>query len=154
MIELVDYPGSFFSYFEDDLASAAIPLPPGGERRIPLTNMTIGAVPEYVKVRAAIYSDGSSEGVPERVNNVLNRRHHLADTVRKLILHIETGDLKSWADTLAPPPGVKPARRMTQDWVNQTASRALLAKTVSDLEKGKARESVLIELRNIESAIR
>src|SRR3954468_5132676 len=57
LIELVGYPGSSWAHSQDDLRN---PIPPGGEKRIPITNMTAGAVPEYVKMQAAIYADGTS----------------------------------------------------------------------------------------------
>jgi hypothetical protein len=42
LIELVDYPGSSFTLFDDDIAN---PVAPGAEKRIPITNMTVGAAP-------------------------------------------------------------------------------------------------------------
>ena len=35
LIELVNYPGSTFSFWQDDID--ATPIPPGGERRIPVS---------------------------------------------------------------------------------------------------------------------
>jgi hypothetical protein len=71
LIELVDYPGSSFSLWQDD---PAVPLAPGAEKRIPVTNMTVGAVPDYVKIQAAVYADGSTAGVPEKVTSLIERR--------------------------------------------------------------------------------
>ena len=59
LIELVDYPGSNYFYWQDDPADA---LPPDKTREIHVTNMTVGAVPDQVKLRAAIYADGSTAG--------------------------------------------------------------------------------------------
>jgi hypothetical protein len=52
LIELVDYPGSAYSLWQDDLTNQ--PIPPGGEKRISVANMTVGAVPDYVKMRVAL----------------------------------------------------------------------------------------------------
>src|SRR5580704_7934582 len=54
LVELVDYPGSSYSLWRDDISE---PIPPGVEKRIPVANMTVGAVPDYVKIQAAIYAD-------------------------------------------------------------------------------------------------
>jgi hypothetical protein len=71
LIELVDYPGSAYSLWQDDLTNR--PIPPGGEKRISVANMTVGAVPDYVKMRAALYADGSSAGIPEKVAQMVAR---------------------------------------------------------------------------------
>ena len=42
------------------LPAASEPFPPGREKRIPITNMTVGAVPDHVKLQAAFYADGTS----------------------------------------------------------------------------------------------
>src|SRR5438874_1696918 len=65
LIELVGYPGSSYALWQDDLLTG--PLAAGSEKRIPITSMTVGAVPEYVKMQAAIYADGASSGIPEKV---------------------------------------------------------------------------------------
>jgi hypothetical protein len=57
LIELVDYPGSSFTHLHDDLAEA---VAPGAEKRIPVSNMLPGAVPDCVKLQAAIFADGST----------------------------------------------------------------------------------------------
>jgi hypothetical protein len=71
LIELVNYPGSSYSFWQDDVTHA--PLAPGAEQRIQVANMTIGAVPEYVKVQAALYADGSSTGMPEKITALIDR---------------------------------------------------------------------------------
>src|SRR6185295_1647800 len=53
LIELVDYPGSSFSFLQDDFAN---PIPPGGEERVQVSSMMIGAVPEHVKMQAALFA--------------------------------------------------------------------------------------------------
>src|SRR5205823_6312458 len=64
LIELVNYPGSSYSLWVDAVGGEAIA--PGAEKRIPVTNMTVGAVPDYVKMQTAVYADGSSCGIPEK----------------------------------------------------------------------------------------
>ena len=61
LIELVDYPGSSFSLWQDD---PAVPLAPGAERRIPVTNMTVGGGPRLrqntgCRLRRWVYRRGS-----------------------------------------------------------------------------------------------
>src|SRR5215472_5556752 len=48
MIEMPDYPGSYYVLFQDVLD--AVPIAAGAELRKPITNMTVGAAPEYVKM--------------------------------------------------------------------------------------------------------
>ena len=72
LIELVNYPGSSYSLWQDEIASQ--PIPPGGDMQIRVANMTVGAVPDYVKLQAAIYADGSSSGIPEKVTQFIGRR--------------------------------------------------------------------------------
>src|SRR5258708_16196535 len=71
LIELVDYPGSSYSLWQDDVSE---PIVPGVEKRIPVSNMTVGAVPDYVTIQAAIYADGATSGVPEKVTQCIERR--------------------------------------------------------------------------------
>jgi len=87
LIELVDYPGSSYSLWQDDVTGQ--PIPPGGEKRITVANMTVGAVPDYVKMRAALYADGSSAGIPEKVAQVVARRRTVLETTRELIDRLE-----------------------------------------------------------------
>src|SRR3954465_4370507 len=53
LIELVEYPGSSCTLFQDEMP----PMAPGAGKSIPVTNMTVGAAPEYVKITAALYAD-------------------------------------------------------------------------------------------------
>jgi len=111
LIELVDYPGSSFvlwrdAYVDDEAAYTE----PSVEKRIPVSSMTVGAVPDYVKIRAAVYADGTTAGLGDRVSLLLDRRHALLDTMREIIRRIEaTSDktaliasLNQWAETLRP----------------------------------------------------
>lgn len=102
LIELVDYPGSSFTYLYDDLGD---PVAPGAEKRVAVGNMLPGAVPDSVKVEAAIFADGSTAGVPIKIARLVDRRKEVLLTTREAIRRIEAGErspqLKSWADSLA-----------------------------------------------------
>jgi hypothetical protein len=112
LIELVGYPGSSDSFWEDNNAAELIPA--GVELRIPVANMTVGAVPEYVKVQAAIYADGTSSGIPEKVAQLVERRRFILETTRELIRRLEEAqsagvaktaliaDLKEWSESMQP----------------------------------------------------
>ncbi len=111
LIELVDYPGSSFSHWEDHFAGGEIP--PGVEKAYPVKNMLVGAVsPEYVKVQAALYVDGSASGNPEKIKQLIAWRRLRLETTRELIRRIEksqsdgmpkaniVGGLKRWQENL------------------------------------------------------
>ena len=84
LIELVDYPGSRFSHSTDEVAGEGIPA--GVEKAIPVSSMLVGAVsPEYVKVQAAIYADGSVSGNPEKIKLLIAQRRSRLETARELI---------------------------------------------------------------------
>ena len=147
LIELVDYPGSSYSYWQDDVAN---PVAPGAELRIPVANMTVGAVPDYVKLLAAVYADGGTAGIPARVQQLISRRRAILDTTRELISRIEKSeDLKPWADSLQPTG--KPNRN-SPAFINQSASRALILDTIGKL-KSSSPAAVLQQLRASESAL-
>lgn len=88
LIELVDYPGSYYALWQDDIAGT--PIPPAAERAIRVANMTVGAVPDYVKLRAAVFADGSSAGIPEKVAQFVERRRFTLETTRELIHRLES----------------------------------------------------------------
>ena len=132
LIELVDYPGSSYSLWQDDITS---PVAPGVEKRIQITNMTAGAVPDYMKIQAAIYADGSTAGVPEKVTQFIERRKAVLATTRELIARIEKGatkaDLMQWAESLQPVGKVRPN---SQPVINQAAARSLVLETAAKLD--------------------
>lgn len=111
LVEIVDYPGSNFSHGYDTYADDDAPdgIAPQEERRIQVGEMLPGAVPDYVKVRAAIFADGSTAGPPAKVAELVNRRRILLEITRELIVHIAEAakkdaaiaDLREWLD-LAP----------------------------------------------------
>jgi hypothetical protein len=163
LIELVDYPGSTYSSTYDLLGADAIPA--GAEKKMNVANMTIGAVPEKVKLQAAVYQDGSTAGDPEKVKHILDtRRARLANT-REIIERIEkdrkdgkdkdaiVADLRAWALTIVPPPPpgmqpiTEPAKTVKRNMVVVSAGQvntkgidaelAALKKTEGDLAASK-----------------
>ena len=157
LIELVDYPGSSYSFWQDDLAQA---IPAGAEKGFPVRNMLVGAAPDYVKVRAALYADGGSSGIPEKVAQFVVRRSVTLETTRELIRRITkaqssgtskdalSADLKQWAANLQP----AGADRNSQTAMNQDAARTVVADAISRLDELSV-EAVLTRLRNTERAL-
>jgi hypothetical protein len=140
LIELVDYPGSSYSLWRDEISAA--PIPPGGEKRIQVTNMTAGAVPDYMKLTAAIFADGSTAGSPEKVSQFIQRRRFVLETTRELIRRLEKGatkaELMQWADSLQPVGKVRPN---AQPVINQAAARSLIIATAGTMDLASLRAS-------------
>jgi hypothetical protein len=141
LIELVGYPGSSDSFWQDNNGSELIPA--GAERRIPVTNMTVGAAPEYVKVQAAIYADGTSSGIPEKVAQLVERRRFILETTRELIRRLEGAQsagakdaliagLKQWSESMQP---AGKSRQMSQATINRAAARVLIGQTIGQLNE-------------------
>ena len=151
LIELVDYPGSSYTLWQDEIS--AEPIAPGAEKRIQVTNMTAGAVPDYMKIQAAIYADGSTAGVPEKVTQFIERRKAVLRTTRELIGRIEKGatkaDLQQWAESLQP---VGKVKANSQPVINQAAARTLVSETAAKLESHSIEET-LASLRASERAL-
>jgi len=155
LVELVDYPGSSFWLWSD--FSEGETIAPGVELRKPISNMTVGAVPDYVKMQAAIFADGSTAGIPEKVAQLVGRRRAILETVRELVRRLEKGpakdaaiaDLKSWSESL--PPLSKSAAR-GQAGFNQGATKAMISRTTSRLGAEPV-EKVLADLRAVEQAV-
>lgn len=157
LIELVGYPGSYYSMWRDDPAS---PVAPGAELRIQIVNMTVGAAPEYVKMQAAVYADGSTAGIQEKAAQIVERRRFLLQTTREVIQRLEAAskagtakdaliaDLKKWSDSL--PPVGKP-RRNTQPAINQAAGRELIAEACTKLS-ADSQDKIIALLRASEAA--
>ncbi len=154
LIELVDYPGSSYQYWQDDPAA---PLARGASTVFDVANMTVGAVPDYVKMRAAVYADGSTAGIPEKIELLLGRRKAVLATTRELIQRIEKAgnaaaakaDLDRWTASL---PEISRVRRLRAEGVNQTASAALIAEASKALAAGDT-APVLARLRASEKAL-
>jgi hypothetical protein len=149
LIELVHYPGSSYSFWQDDVSHE--PVAPGGDERIQTTNMTVGAVPDYVKIQAALYADGTSSGVAEKVAQLIERRRFSLETLKKLIDRLEKAksantpkaslvtDLKQWADSLQP---AGKAKRDSQEAINQAAARSLIADAAASLDAHSLEETL------------
>jgi hypothetical protein len=150
LIELVDYPGSSYTLFQDD---AAARIAPGAERRIPVANMTVGAAPEYVKLTAAVYADGTTAGDAAKAELILERRKAVLETTRELIARLEkakaagtaketvAAELKQWADSL--PEGR--SRRLTAAGVHAAAQRQTIAEAAVRVEKGSVEQALAAE---------
>src|SRR5450756_2543997 len=159
LIALVDYPGSSYSLWQDE--TVAEPIPPKGEKRIQVANMTVRAVPDYVKMRAALYAGGTSAVIPEKVAQLLDRRRVTLETTRQLIARIEKAQaggipkseavagLKQWADTLQP---AGKGNRNSPAAINQAAARSVIAATAARLDTLSFAESLAV-LRAWESAL-
>src|SRR5579871_5496505 len=159
LVELVNYPGSYYSLWQDEAANVLIAA--ASEKRIQVTNMTVGAVPDYVKLQAALFADGSSAGVPEKVAQMVERRRYVLETVRELIARVEKAqagsgkkdaliaDLRQWSDSLQP---ARRANPMAQATINQTAARAAIGDAVSWLDAHSPEES-LGKLRQMERSL-
>ena len=149
LIELVDYPGSSYSLWQDELFGGE-PIPPSVQKRIQITNMTVGAVPDYVKMRAAIYADGSSAGLPEKIALMLGRRKAQLTIARELIKRMEVGeDLTRWTDSLKPEG--KP-KYDSADWVNRAAQHSFVLHFRQKLAS-EPQAAVLAQVRVAESQL-
>jgi hypothetical protein len=123
--------------------------------------MTVGAVPDYVKIRAALYAGGATAGVPEKVAQLLDRRRALLETIRQLIARVEKAQsegtpkddlraaVKQWADTLQP---AGKGNRNTQAAINQGAARSVIVGTAARLDAQSLAESLAV-LRGWERAL-
>jgi hypothetical protein len=159
LVELIGYPGSYYQLWEDDVATE--PVGPGAEKRIPISNMTVGAVPNYVKLTAAIYADGTTAGIPEKITQLVERRKALLSTTRELIAKLEklkasgassagaAADLKQQAEALA---GLTRSTQKSQPAINQSAAKTLTADTASKLESHSI-EDTISALRSAEAKL-
>jgi hypothetical protein len=159
LIELVDYPGSSYSLWQDEIMGQ--PIAPGAEKKISVANMTVGAVPDYVKIRAAVYADGSTAGLEEKIGQLIARRRAMLQTVRELIARIEkaqtagtaqtalVADLKQWAESMQP---AGKGNRNSTAAISQAAARSMVVDSVGRLATGSIDEMLAI-LRPAEKAL-
>ncbi|MCW5965772.1 MAG: hypothetical protein KIT83_17165 [Bryobacterales bacterium] len=159
LIELVGYPGSSFSLWHDDTEEG---IAAGTTRAFPITNMTVGAVPEYVKMQAAIYADGSTAGTAQKATQLVERRLFSLGVMRELVQKLEAASaantpkealaasLSQWSEGLPQPTR---SNRNSQEAINNTAARGILAAAVARLAHGSV-DDVLEELRGRERALR
>jgi hypothetical protein len=158
LIELVHYPGSYYQLWEDDITQ---PVGPDVEKKIPITNMTVGAVPNYVKVTAAIYADGATAGVPEKITQLVERRRFVLKTTREIIQRLEqaraggmpaasvAAALTQRADAL---PALTKGTQNSQDAINQSGAKSLMKETASHLSE-QTIEQMLTVLHASEAAL-
>jgi hypothetical protein len=156
LIELLNYPGSYYAFWQDDITSE--PIAAGAEQKTQVNNMTIGAVPDYVKLEGALYADGSSSGALDKLALLIERRRFTLQTLRALIERVQKAqensigndrlivDLKQWSDSMQP--GGKP-KRYSQPDINNAAARSLIQSAVKSLGEHSASET-LSELRAVE----
>jgi len=136
-LELADYPGSSWGYREDLLAEH---LPPKAERKFPVSSMLVGATPDYVKVQAALYADGSSAGTPEKVAQLRDNRKARLETARELIRRLEEAQSSSTSkDKLIA--GLR-------QWARGHTFAALINDTITRLNEGSI-DAALGALRKI-----
>ncbi len=137
LIELVDYPGSSYALSHDEIALGGEPLGPGRQRRIPIANMTVGAAPDYMKVLAAIFADGSSAGSEEKVAQLIERRKMYLSAIRDILVRLNTGEgaegLKKWADSI--PESQSKTKRAQPAVLNPALVKSLLLETANQLAK-------------------
>ncbi len=148
LIELVNYPGSSYALFQDEAASELIA--PGAEKPLPVANMTVGAVPDYVKLQASLFADGTSAGLPEKVTQLVERRKAMLATLRELCARLEKAqgakaaksavvdELKRWADSLQP----AGKARVSQASINQAAARGAVADASAWLDAHSVAETL------------
>jgi len=155
LVELVHYPGSYYQLWDDGLMTE--PVAPGVEKRIPISNMTVGAVPDYVHLTAAIYADGTAAGTPEKITQLIERRKALLAATRELIGKLEkaksasvaAGELKQQAEGL---PALTRSTQNSQPAINQSAAKTLTAETAGQLGSHSIEETVSW-LRAVESRL-
>jgi hypothetical protein len=122
--------------------------------------MTVGAVPNYVKLQAALFSDGSSAGIPEKIAQMIERRRFCLVTMRDLISRLAkasadstsppglAGDLKQCIHSLQP----LGKARLSQTSLNQSAARGILLDAVEYLDSHSVDET-LAEFRAAERSL-
>ena len=163
LIELVDYPGSSYALWQDEIGAEAVvpdPIKSNSEKRIQVGNMTVGAVPDYVKIQAAVYADGTTAGIPEKITQLIERRRFTLQTVRDAINRLEKAqegklskealiaNLKLAADFMQPSRGA-PTRQVA---IDRVAGSKVLTDTAARLAKQSVEET-LAGLRVRESAL-
>ena len=154
LIELVDYPGSGFAMVQDE--STLDPIAPGVEKRIPSSNMIVAAAPNYTKILAAIYADGSAGGDPRKVSQLVEYRRAKLATIRELIKRFETtpkealaAGLKEYRESIPTPDR---RARYAAAGIQSAALRALISETTAGVES-RPLDETLARLRNSERAL-
>jgi hypothetical protein len=159
LIELVDYPSETYTFTRDELGAGAIAA--GTEKQIKVANPTPGSVPEHVKVTAAIYADGVTAGVQDKVKHILDLRRGRLENTREIIARVEKdqkdgkdkdaiiADLRQWATTIVPPPppGMQPITEPAK-----TVKRNMIALAAGNIGK-LGIDAVLATLKKTEAEL-
>ena len=121
--------------------------------------MTVGAAPEYVKMQAALYADGSTAGVPEKVAQLVALRRTTLETTRALVVRLEKGkggdkaalvaSLREWAESI---PAPTKTNRGTPAALARSTTRDLIAAAVASLEADSV-ANALAALKGSERAL-
>jgi hypothetical protein len=161
VIELVDYPGSSYSLWEDYIVSGD-PIAPGQEKKIMVQNMTVGAVPDYVKIRGAIYADGSSVGLAKNVTALIDRRRAAMSSLQDLTHRLEMAkdkkverpivinSVRQAAEFMVLPPNTD---KTTPFAISRTVGRTLFLETAAYLDNHTI-EQTLEHLQSQENALK
>jgi hypothetical protein len=149
LVELVGYPGSYYQLWEDDIRGEVVA--PGAEKRIPISNMTVGAVPNYVHLTAALYADGTSAGALEKITQLIERRRATLAATRDLTGQLEkaraagtsaaavAADLTKQAEALS---GLTRSTQKSQPAINQSAAKMLTLETAAQLSAHSIEDTI------------
>jgi hypothetical protein len=108
-------------------------------------------VPDFVKVRAAIYADGTSSGSPEKIAQLLDRRRVVLKTTRELIARLAAAEskgtskaaandaLRRWAGSM-----MTPREAAGRNLIGETASRLQVESLTDVLGRLRATEKILV----------
>ncbi|HYP05521.1 MAG TPA: hypothetical protein VER03_04730 [Bryobacteraceae bacterium] len=110
IVEIVDYPGNRFRMVQDELWGQ--PIASGQQREYRTAALMPGAVPEYLKVQAAIYSDGTTAGQLTHIAILLDGRRISLRGIRAVLDRVSSASplenahiiasLQAWKETIAP----------------------------------------------------
>jgi len=108
-------------------------------------------------MQAAIYADGSTSGVAEKVAQMVGRRRAQLEVARELIARLEkdtakpelTESLAKWAESLKPPG--KPNQN-SPAWVNQAAKHSFVLYFKTQLDS-QTPADVLAQVRASEAKL-
>jgi hypothetical protein len=144
LIEIVDYPGNRFAYMRDELFGSSIAA--GHERRIVVNNLMPGTVPDYLKVTAAVYANGTSCGTADKVKLIIDARRENRQLNRAIIGRIKEG-LSAGAST----------ENLTTDltkWArsNSAVNSAVITHVVEQLKRTST-DKVLSALEKVEQIL-
>src|SRR5258708_11397501 len=146
LVELIDYPGSRFAYAIDEVSGEGIPT--GVEKAFPVSSMLVGAVsPEYVKMQAALYADGSVSGNPEKIKQLIAHRSLTLETTRELIRRIETAQSNGTSKL-----GIIDILKQWSSSLDNLYEKGMIALAIGKLEQ-QSIEPVLSNLKRTEQAI-